>query len=82
MYELTWWGMYKCIVLSHEDSEIGCDRVEVKNGRFWASLFRNSLGSVHTFKNQLEQIAQKGEMCGLFEPIGRVSSMEVSIKSR
>ena len=76
MYELTWWGMHKYIVWSHEDSEIGCYRAEVQSGRLWASLFSNYLGSAHQFKNRLEQSTQKGEMGGLFEPICMQSSTE------
>ena len=45
------------------------DRAEVQNGRLWASLFINDLGSDHPLKNWHEESTQNGEMGGLFEPI-------------
>ena len=76
MYELAWWGRYKFIVWSHEDSEICCDCVEVQNGRLWASLFSNYLVRAHPLKNRLGKTTQKGEMYVLFETIGMGSRTE------
>ena len=46
------------------------------NRRLWASLFSDYLGSAHPFKNPLKKTTPKGEMDGLFEPIGMGSCME------